>query len=148
MQTAATPANASDNITFSFPGARRNDDKTSYYLFLYSAEIQELNRDEIRGSEVSVDGALQVQVGSYSYEYLNSQDVAYWVDEATEWKFWIYRTNVSTLPPILNAFELYASIGIRQPQTHGDDCMFNLILLLSDVYKILNINFDNFEFSL
>ncbi|KAF7843439.1 putative LRR receptor-like serine/threonine-protein kinase [Senna tora] len=114
MRTAATPANGSDSIYFKF-----SYNASVYYLNLYLAEVQKHGPNQTREFNIFIDGVLkysnfqpQFLKTPYpldSYNYTNSYGTL---------DVLIKRTNRSTLPPILNAIEMYIVRDTSQRETN------------------------------
>lgn len=101
LRTAATPANGGDSIHLR-PGYYAS----TYMVCLHFAEVEEPKPGQVREFDVFING---VQLDPTQPEYLVSkvlqQENQTNADETLE--IWINRTNSASLPPILNAIEIY-----------------------------------------
>lgn len=118
MSSAATPANDSQPLEFSF---ETDDPNLQFYVYFYFSELQKLQANESRQFNISFDGRTY---GPLSPKYLYS-DGLYTVIPVSGGnpQFSFYKTGNSTLPPILNAIEIYYVKQLLQPQTNEQDGM-------------------------
>ena len=122
VTTAATPANASESMTYTellpFPS-----DKIFY--FLHFSEVQVLGANETRECDIFLNGNFIAE--SYRPEYMQPKTVlnSYPVT-CGEGKcmFELRKTERSTLPPLLNAVELYIVVETPQAETNENDGTF------------------------
>lgn len=132
MNTAATPRNESAPMEFNWP----SDSKTAFFVYMYFAELKKLKANESREFDVFLNGK-RWHNESLSPVYL--AELAFYstvplTGETFEVSF--VRTANSTLPPILNALEVYRVVNFSQSETDGQDGMnFELLLLISPTFK-------------
>ncbi|XP_022714519.1 LRR receptor-like serine/threonine-protein kinase IOS1 [Durio zibethinus] len=104
MRTACTPVNSSQSLVFSIdPSSVPN---AEFYLYMHFAEVQHLQANESRKFNIFYNG--QFWFGPIIPSYLASTTFS--TRSALtggNYQFSIYRTADSTLPPILNAIEIY-----------------------------------------
>ncbi|XP_028779003.1 probable LRR receptor-like serine/threonine-protein kinase At1g05700 [Neltuma alba] len=115
MRTAATPANVSNKLEFRFQ-LGHND--SIYNVYLYFAEIQKLQANQIREFDIFLNGDLLNADISPLYLktlYYTSIITEPWLD------VWINTTDRSTLPPLFNAIEIYMTKDLSQSQTQQTD---------------------------
>lgn len=108
MRTAATPTNSSSSLEFKW----NPDEVTSqYFAYMYSAEIVKLQANQTRVFNVNLNG--QHLFGPLSPIYLStrtfySETALY--DPDGKYVVSLASTENSTLPPLINAFEVYKVI--------------------------------------
>jgi len=132
MRTAAIPANASDNFEFSF---LPKYNASTYYVFMYFAEIQKLQENQIREFNIFVNGKLlRSEVNPF---YL--QNLYYYSSGISETKLelWLNKTSRSTLPPLFNAVEIYMSKDLLQSETYQTDGKHYLVRYTDFTLKFL-----------
>ncbi|KAI4350757.1 hypothetical protein L6164_005178 [Bauhinia variegata] len=110
MRNAARPRNNSDPLEFSWIP---EDPSSKFYVFLYFAEVEQLQNNSLRKFNISWNGSLLF--GPLVPRYLrvtaisNSKSLV-----GNEHRISIHKTQDSTLPPIINAVEIYV---VRQQDT-------------------------------
>jgi hypothetical protein len=114
MNTAATSVNESDPLQYYWDA----DDVTDeYYLYLYFNEVEELTASDTRAFNITVND--EFWYGPVIPKY----GVAFTVfsrgplTTAATYTVTLSKTEDSTLPPILNAFELYKVIDFSESET-------------------------------
>ncbi|KAF3450654.1 hypothetical protein FNV43_RR06743 [Rhamnella rubrinervis] len=118
MRTAATPINASEPLVFYWTP---DDSKAEFYVYLHFAEVQKLEANEYRAFTVNLNGArLYDGIVSPTYLYTNTIYTPSALT-AENFTFSLTRLENSTLPPILNAIEVYKAIDFSQLETEQDD---------------------------
>ncbi|KAE8699448.1 putative leucine-rich repeat receptor-like protein kinase [Hibiscus syriacus] len=112
METAGTPADVGQPMNISVPIDR-------FYVYMHFAEIEVLNNSiESREFDVYING--QKFYGGFRPAYL--QVFSLYSDSAlSSGEISIQRTSNSTLPPILNAIEIYEVKNFLQSQTNEKD---------------------------
>ncbi|CAB4302971.1 unnamed protein product [Prunus armeniaca] len=117
MRTASTPIDASASMDFSWESP---DTSTEYYVYLHFAELQQLKANQSRAFNITLNG--DYWFGPVVPEYLSTITV-FSRSSLTggNYSFSLVQTENSTLPPILNAMEVYSLIDLSQPETDGDD---------------------------
>ncbi|RVX17169.1 putative leucine-rich repeat receptor-like protein kinase [Vitis vinifera] len=121
MATAATPANESESWRISLD--IDDDPSQKLYMYMHFAEVQDL-KGQIREFTISVNDD-ESYAGPVTPGYLFSVTVysKYSVSGSTTNKlsFSLERTNRSTLPPIINAMEVYMIKEFAQSSTQQND---------------------------
>ena len=129
MNTAVIPANTSAPLVFKFESGGVNN---AFYVFLHCAEIQRLGPNESRAFTVSVNGELLR--GPHSPDYLLTKTL--WFSEPVtgelSYVLTLDRLENSTLPPIMNAFEIYDLAYISMQETDEDDGIYLYIHMHDD----------------
>ena len=121
MLTAATPTNPSASFNFlSFPLVNANVNE-QYYVFMHFHEVEKLAANETRAFNVTVNGKhwygpIEPPYGKTTTIFSPSA-----LSEATAYLFSLVRTEASTLPPIINAVEVYRVKYFSQSETLQDD---------------------------
>ncbi|KAK8543691.1 hypothetical protein V6N13_025863 [Hibiscus sabdariffa] len=103
MRTAATPSNGSDRLELSWTA---DDDDTEFYVYMYFAEVQRLEKNQTRKFNVSWNGSMMFGpfVPRHLYAATISNSEAF---TGKEHRISIHQTDDANLPPILNAIEIY-----------------------------------------
>ncbi|CAD5335357.1 unnamed protein product [Arabidopsis thaliana] len=121
LKTAATPTNASEPLTIKWTNS--DNPNAQYYVYRHFAEIQDLRANDIRefnmlwnGVAMSPDPEIPTKL-KVNTIYSKSPRFC---DEG-KCIFQLIRTNRSTLPPLLNAFEVYTVIQFPQLETDESD---------------------------
>lgn len=118
MKTAATPKNASKTLDFYLD---IDDTTLQFYVYLHFAEVQVLQANETREFNVSLNG--KHWYGPFRPTYLSTSTVfSPTALTGGNYTFSIIRTETSTLPPILNAVEVYSVqelLELPTDQKHG-----------------------------
>ncbi|CAH8297321.1 unnamed protein product [Eruca vesicaria subsp. sativa] len=119
LTTAATPTNSDAPLTIKWNSSNVNN---QYYLYTHFAEIQELWTNDTREFNMTWNG---------EYFFGPLVPPKYWVYTVfSKWggsciggecSFELTRTNRSTLPPLVNALEVYTVIHFPQSETNETD---------------------------
>ncbi|KAG2722801.1 hypothetical protein I3760_02G143000 [Carya illinoinensis] len=117
MSTAATPINESAPIELSWEA---DDPNTQFYIYMHFAEVVKLEPNQSRSFNITLNG--EHWYGPLVPAYLKT-DTLYNPYPMTGGKFdfSIFKAENSTLPPIVNAFELYSVKDFLQPETDRAD---------------------------
>jgi Malectin-like domain len=137
MQTAATSASTGESLDFSWSADNKS---TIFYAVLYFSEIQSVVSPAFREFDVLSDGYLNA---TEVPQALYTEWLSYIHTGNTEYYLSLVATSNSTLPPLLNALELYILIPATGLPTYSGDgkfdhlCYwsFNLFLLVNLYYK-------------
>ncbi|XP_012574797.1 probable LRR receptor-like serine/threonine-protein kinase At4g29180 isoform X2 [Cicer arietinum] len=117
IRTAATPRNENDSLEFSWIPSNPN---LKFYVFLYFAELVKLKKTQLRKFNISWNGSPLTKslVPSYLYAttVFNLKSLV-----ANEHRISIQKTEDSTLPPILNAVEIYVLRQVEALPTFEED---------------------------
>ncbi|PQQ17168.1 putative LRR receptor-like serine/threonine-protein kinase [Prunus yedoensis var. nudiflora] len=119
MSTASTPKNPCDSLSiiFSLP-----DKDAEYYGYLHFAEVESLQLNQSRLQYVFWDGA--GTFGPFAPHYLSRNTINStnaWSTRGPYANISITRAKNSTLPPILNAFEIYMVKHFVEAETNQED---------------------------
>ena len=124
LATAAIPTNASAPLTIVWTNSDNPD--AQYYVYRHFAEIQDLQNNETREFNMLWNG----DVMSANPVIPNKLDISTFYSESPrtcdggDCTFQLKRTNRSTLPPLLNALEVFTAIQFPQSETNETDGMF------------------------
>jgi hypothetical protein len=118
MQTAAT---VDDGFSLQFYWDADDSNKAFvYYVALHFAEVRALNSSEARICEIYLNNDLWYSK-PISPVYLYSGAVFGTVTGKTQYNYRIEPTNNSTLPPIMNALEIFLMVPTAERATDGGD---------------------------
>ncbi|KAL5757670.1 hypothetical protein ACOSP7_020281 [Xanthoceras sorbifolium] len=119
MKTAAIPPeDASQSLDFDL---NPSVSSTQYYIYMHFAEVEKLKANQSREINISLNG--EHWYGPFSPSYLSTTTVftPAGLHARRYNNFSIYKTASSTLPPILNALEIYRLKEFLQLQTEDQD---------------------------
>nr|CAB3460924.1 unnamed protein product [Digitaria exilis] len=123
LQTAITPRNASNNIEFSWSReAQPKDPSPGYIAIMQFSELQVVPNNALREFYVYLNGELWYPVGITPF-YL-SANFAYDMDplpDSAQYNVSINATANSTLPPFINAVEIFSVISTGNVGTDSKD---------------------------
>ncbi|XP_028770227.1 probable LRR receptor-like serine/threonine-protein kinase At4g29180 isoform X2 [Neltuma alba] len=103
IRTAARPKNESAPLEFSW---KPNDPNSKFYVYLYFAEVEKLQKKQLRKFNISWNGT--PLFGPFVPSYLQATTVSNSKSlVGNKHQISISRTGDSALPPILNAVEIY-----------------------------------------
>nr|VDD08262.1 unnamed protein product [Brassica rapa] len=133
ITTAAIPTNASEPLTIIW-SLETSDDET--YAYLYFAEIQQLRANETREFKVVANG--RVDYDSYSPVSFKAYTVSNHASlkcEGAVCRLQLLRTPKSTLPPLMNALEIFSAIYFPQSETSIDD-----VIAIKNIQSTYNLS--------
>ncbi|KAF7843438.1 putative LRR receptor-like serine/threonine-protein kinase [Senna tora] len=130
MKTAATSGNGSDSMYL-----RLSYNASSYVFYIYFAEVQKLNKSQIREFDVTLNGG-EFLAYHYQPQYLGTNFfvVSNYSNTYKNLELQFKRTSGATLPPILNAIEIYMMKDLRQRETNKAD--HDVIKNIKSTYEI------------
>ncbi|XP_048602603.1 probable LRR receptor-like serine/threonine-protein kinase At5g59680 isoform X2 [Brassica napus] len=136
LKTAATPTNTSEPLTIDWSSDNPED---QYYLYTHFAEIQELQANETREFNMFWNGEkyygpLVPDKREINTIYGGTPETCKGVTCSLQ----LIKTNRSTLPPLLNAIEVYKVIQFPQPETDENDVV--AIKTIEAAYGLSRIN--------
>jgi hypothetical protein len=121
LWSAATPVNGTQmDFTWS-PDSFINNDNTTYLLLLYFSELQILASNELRQFDILVDNATWKGSQHYTPKYLSAELVKRVVQGSSQHTVSLVARTDATLPPILNAFEIYSVLPMTELATNDAD---------------------------
>ena len=117
METAAKPVNGT-SLDFYLEGI---DSSQQFYMYFHFAELEEV-QGQIRQFTISLNN--NTIIGPITPKYMSSQ--TNFTQSSLSWNelnFSLNKTNQSTLPPIINALEIYIRLEFLQSPTEQTDGM-------------------------
>nr|AWY10696.1 hypothetical protein Sh255C13_g0040 [Saccharum hybrid cultivar SP80-3280] len=121
LWSATTPVNGTQiDFTWS-PDSSINNDNTSYLLLLYFVEVQSLPSNAVRWFDILVDNSTWNGSQRYTPKYLSAELVKRMVLGSRQHTVSLVATPDATLPPILNAFEIYSVLPMTELATNDAD---------------------------
>ncbi|KAI3521453.1 hypothetical protein L1887_10919 [Cichorium endivia] len=131
MSTAVVPRNPTDSFKIEWDPVNTTD---KFFIYMHIAEIELLKANQIREFNIYLNGNLLY--GPFSPLYLNTVTIYSTGPEtvAPRYTLTIYKTKNSTLPPIINAIELYTLKHLPQRQT--DDRDVAAIWSIKSIYRV------------
>ncbi|XP_023638653.1 putative receptor-like protein kinase At3g46340 [Capsella rubella] len=132
LMTAAIPANASAPLSFTGELDSPNDE---LYLYLHFSEVQALRANESREFDILWSG--DVVYEALRPEYLNITIIHSppLTCEGGKCNLQLKRTKNSTLPPLLNAIEVYTVLKFPQLETNKND-----VVAIKDIKATYELN--------
>ncbi|EOA38787.1 hypothetical protein CARUB_v10011047mg [Capsella rubella] len=118
MSTAMTPTNTTRPITMTL---ENSDPNVRYFVYMHFAEVEDLSLkpNQTREFDISVNGV--TVAAAFSPKYLQTNTFFLNPESQTEIGFSLVRTPKSTLPPIVNALEIYIANSFSQSLTNQED---------------------------
>ncbi|WJX86271.1 hypothetical protein P8452_68604 [Trifolium repens] len=118
MNTASTPVNVSAPLQLYWDADDVND---QYYLYLHFNEVENLAANETRTFKITVNGDLFYGSMTPRYQTVDTIYSTKPLTGATRYQISLSKTGNSTLPPIINAIEIYKLKDFSQSETKQDD---------------------------
>jgi hypothetical protein len=133
MSTAATPINEGASMELSWDS---EDAATAeYYIYMHFAEIVKLQANQSRSFNITLNG--NYWYGPLVPDYLST--ISLYSPKAlsghAKYDFSIFKTENSTLSPIINAVEIYSVKYFLQSETDQGDGTF--VLHITHIYKYI-----------
>ncbi|KAF0927290.1 hypothetical protein E2562_031494 [Oryza meyeriana var. granulata] len=136
MQTAISPLNASINIEFSWvPFSLPNDPSPGYIAIFHFSELQLLPCNAVREFYINLNGKMVFSKG-YTPAYLYA-DAIYNSNpflRYSQYNISINATANSTLPPIINAMEVYSVFSTATVGADGQDV--SAMMAIKEKYQV------------
>ncbi|XP_010483608.1 PREDICTED: probable LRR receptor-like serine/threonine-protein kinase At5g59680 isoform X2 [Camelina sativa] len=137
LATAAIPTDATEPWTYEWSNS--DNPSASYYLYAHFAEIQDLQANDTRQFNILFNG--QQYDGPLIPKKLEMTTIVNSSPrtcDGGECSFQLTRTDRSTLPPLLNALEVYTVIQFPHSETEESDVI--AIKSIKDAYKLNRID--------
>ncbi|CAD5325014.1 unnamed protein product [Arabidopsis thaliana] len=134
LMTAAIPVNTSARLSFTENLEFPNDE---LYLYFHFSEVQVLQANQSREFSILWNG--MVIYPDFIPDYLSAATVynpSPSLCEVGKCLLELERTQKSTLPPLLNAIEVFTVMNFPQSETNDDDGTFFLLLNVIAITKI------------
>nr|GLL17806.1 putative leucine-rich repeat receptor-like protein kinase At2g19210 [Ipomoea trifida] len=118
MNTGLVPSDPTKPLTFWWP---TNSSSDKLYIYMSFAEIQELKPNQTREFNIYLNG--EFYFGPIAPPYLRATTLFGKTPDSnrTEYNFSLNKTQNSTLPPIINALEVYYLKEFNVPLTDDND---------------------------
>lgn len=117
MKSAGIPKNVSEPLQLTFTPV---DPTSKIYVYMHFAELEDLPANQSRRFNITVNGNHLYGPTSPTYLYTSSVYTRSSLSGA-QLVFQIIKTEDSTLPPILNAVEIYVVKDLPQSETEQED---------------------------
>ncbi|KAK9282392.1 hypothetical protein L1049_005309 [Liquidambar formosana] len=123
LRTAAQTSNSSIPLSFYWGGF---DDTFKYYIYFHFADFRDLGDGQVREFYVSLNDNTYTLAKPIKLEYLSplTPSVLNMSVKDTKLSFSLRATNESTVPPILNAFEIFRLRMLLVKRTDAEDGTF------------------------
>lgn len=119
ITTAAIPTNSREPFTFIW-NLETSDDEM--YAYLYFAEIQQLRTNETREFKIVANSKVDYDIYSpMKFEAVTLFNPTPLKCEGGVCRVQLTKTPKSTLPPLMNAIEIFSVIHFPQSETNKDD---------------------------
>ncbi|XP_059458245.1 LRR receptor-like serine/threonine-protein kinase IOS1 [Corylus avellana] len=134
MSTAATPGNDSAPLEISWES---DSATTEYYVYMHFAEVVELNANQSRSFNCTLNGNHWFGPIAPNYNKTITMFSPSALKVEAKYDFSIFKTEKSTLPPIINAIEIYTVKYLLQSDTYQGDV--DAIAKIKSTYGIKRI---------
>ncbi|PNX59944.1 leucine-rich repeat receptor-like protein kinase at2g19210-like protein, partial [Trifolium pratense] len=132
MSTAVTPVNVNAPLQFHWDADDVND---QYYRYLHFNEVEKLNGNETREFNSTVNNRVYpFFIESPEYRVSDTIFSSKPLTGAKKYQISLFKTEISTLPPILNAIEIYKVKDFSESETQQDDV--NAITNIKNFYRV------------
>ncbi|KAL0010233.1 hypothetical protein SO802_005341 [Lithocarpus litseifolius] len=118
MSTASTPKNVSAPLELSWYTQKATSE---YHIYMHFSEVVKLEANQSRSFSITING--EHWYGPFTPEYLYTITVysRSILEIAQKYDILISKIENSTLPPIINAIEIYSGIDLSQSGTYKQD---------------------------
>ena len=124
MQTAVTPINASNNIDFFWNSQPQpNDPAPGYIAIFHFSELENLPNNASRQFYININGILFDDGFTPSFLYAEASYSSKPFVRHPQYNITINATANSTMPPLINAVEVYSVISTANIGTDSQDGM-------------------------
>ncbi|KAK9912421.1 hypothetical protein M0R45_036287 [Rubus argutus] len=130
MKSAATPKNRTGSLDLYWE--KVSGSKTKFLYYLHFAEVEKLPPNQSRLQYISKDGELFHE--PFALSYLETTTISWRWSLTQNTTFSISKTKNSTIPPILNALEVYLVKEFSVSETNQEDV--DAITDIKSAYKI------------
>ncbi|CAI9092003.1 OLC1v1027137C6 [Oldenlandia corymbosa var. corymbosa] len=122
MKTAITPLNASQSVDFEW---KSPDPNVQFYVYMHFAEVEILQSNESRAFYVHLDDEIWSDSDTnqpFVPRYLQVMSMEPLIGKnKARFNYSIVKAENSTLPPIINALEVYSEVRFVHSQTDDND---------------------------
>lgn len=119
MSTALTPRNATNPMIMVL---ENSDPTVRYFVYMHFAEVEDLSLtpNQTREFRILLNG---MKIADFSPKYLQTDTFFLKPESQTDIRFTLEKTPRSTLPPLINAIEIYVRNTYSQSFTSQEDGM-------------------------
>ncbi|CAL9222846.1 unnamed protein product [Arabidopsis halleri] len=135
IKTAAIPTNVSEPLTYTWLLDSSDDES---YAYLYFAEIQQLKANETREFKIVANGFDYISYVPIKFEAQTLPNPAPLKCPGGLCRVQLSKTPKSTLPPLMNAIEIFSVIQFPQSETYTDDVI--AIKNIQSTYQLSRIS--------
>ncbi|KAK7844125.1 putative leucine-rich repeat receptor-like protein kinase [Quercus suber] len=118
MGTAVTPINVTAPLDMYWDSESATSE---YYIYMHFAEVEHLKPNQSRSINITLNGNYWWSISSPLYLYTTTVCSQSALEIAQTYNFKLFKTEGSTLPPIINAIEIYSVRNHSQPGTNKQD---------------------------
>ena len=140
MATASVPTDPDAHMNISLTGLHQT---SRFYVCLHFSEIQELNPNDTRELKVMYNGRLIIEpfkpISFYTRSFFRDELGPNANGQCT---FSLQKTASSTLPPLLNAMEVYMVNSLSQNETDTKEGYINNYNFLNKLFLCLIVDLD------
>ncbi|RID40340.1 hypothetical protein BRARA_J00394 [Brassica rapa] len=131
MSTAMTPTNTTNPIAMTL---ENSDPNVRYFAYVHFAEVEDLSLrpNQTREFDIRINGV--TVHAAFRPKYLQTNTFVLNPESQTDIVFSLVRTAKSTLPPIINALEIYIANSFSQSLTNEEDV--NAVTGVNTSYKV------------
>nr|CAB3466216.1 unnamed protein product [Digitaria exilis] len=134
LRSAVTPVNGTRlNFSWTSDPALDNDNST-YLMFLYFAELERVPSNALRKFDILVDNSTGNGIQGFIPKYLSAEIVKIVAQGSGQHTVLLVATPEATLPPILNALEIYSVKPMTELGTNVADA--NAMMLIRTTYAL------------
>ena len=122
MSTASTPINVSAPLKLFWDTENATSE---YYIYMHFIEVVNLTATQFRSFNITLNG--KYWYGPFAPKYLSTITLfsPSILPNAQKYDFLFFKAEGSTLPPIINALEIYSVRDLSQSGTYQKDGMFS-----------------------
>ncbi|KAK4595073.1 hypothetical protein RGQ29_018717 [Quercus rubra] len=118
MGTAVTPINVTAPLDMYWDSESATSE---YYIYMHFAEVEQLKPNQSRSINITLNGNYWWSISSPLYLYTTTVCSQSALEIAQTYNFKLFKTEDSTLPPIINAIEIFLVRNLSQPGTNKQD---------------------------
>ncbi|KAK7823487.1 putative lrr receptor-like serine/threonine-protein kinase [Quercus suber] len=96
---------------------------SEYYIYMHFAEVEQLKPNQSRSINITLNGNYWWSISSPLYLYTTTVCSQSALEIAQTYNFKLFKTEGSTLPPIINAIEIYSLTYELKRNWEGDPCL-------------------------
>lgn len=118
METALSKATAEENLTLFW---EPDDPTTDYYVYMHFAEITRLLPNQTRAFNIDMNDKPWYDQPVSPVYFTTNTIYALQPASKAKWKFTLFKTQNSTLPPLINAIEIYTVKSFLKSETRQSE---------------------------